>query len=328
MILSVLLVTALSGALTACTYMSTLEEVAIPAETPTESSPQRTTPVIEQTPVSPFEPILTPSFEPSAAWEKALVEYLEQFWPIFHNIRYVETARRSFWRSDWYDFVERYEGDALLLENSGYGYTYFYRDPITGERLAIDDVPYLSQRSGTWYDDNGESHTWLSTQIATHFNLFNFNNTDIPELVIYWSMPCPNNLPAQPATLHRFQNGAFEFAKELSMWESIGFYSTEDGRVFIEYQSTVAHMVDIRLMHLNDEIIIEPVLSTDGWTGTLYNHLSGEYFLRYDDGSMRWKGLSSTENKREEVLGISLMRIEPMKALQERFIELISVRFS
>ena len=269
--------------------------------------------------------------EPRVVWEEALVEYLEQFLPIFHNVRYEETVWRAWqldvsgWESDWSDFIEWYDGYWSLLENTGYGYTYFYRNPITGERLAVDDVPYLNQRSGTWYDNNGESRTWSITKIATRFELFDFDGTGIPELLIYWNWP--QDETAQSTTLHRFHNDTFEFVKDLSEWMWIGFYRADDDRIFIDYRSTVAHMLEMRLMYLNDEVTIKPALSTyGGWpAATLYNHLTGEYFLQYPDGSMQWKGLT-TENRREEMLGMSLTRIEPMKTLQAQLIELTSAR--
>ena len=267
--------------------------------------------------------------EARAVLEEALVEYLEQFLPIFHNVRYEETVWRAWqpdvsgWESDWSDFIEWYDGYWSLLESTGYGYTYFYRNPITGECLAVDDVPYLNRRSGTWYNHNGESRAWSTTEIATSFDLFDFDGDGIPELVIYWNWP--QDETAQSTTLHRFRNGKFEFVKELSQWMWIGFYRADDDRIFIDYRSTVAHMLEMRLMYLNDEITIKPALSTDGWTATLYNHLTGEYFLRYPDRSMRWEGLS-TENRREEMLGMSLTRIEPMKTLQAQLIELTSAR--
>ena len=259
--------------------------------------------------------------EPTTAWKEALEKYLTQFLPVFHNVRYEELSWWSGWISDWSDFVERCDGD--FWPNHGYGYTYHYRDPLMGERLVINDVPYLNQRSGSWYDDNGEIQFWSRTEIATGFELFDFDNTGIPELVIYWSVPTGE--PAQPATLHRFHNGAYEFVKEISSWELINFYRADNGMIFIDYISTVAHMLDVRLMQINDEIIITPVISTDGWTGTLYNHLTGERFLKYTDGSMRWEGLS-TENRqyrREEMLGMSLTIIEPLEVLQNQLIKSI-----
>ena len=311
--------------LVACNNPSAVPELQAPTELPPQEAPQ-----LPELPVPGVlelpEQIPAPPIDPTGVWGEALEEYLAQFLPIFHNARYrepVEWRPWKWWESDWEDFVEWHDGDWWLQENQGYGYTYFYRNPITGERILIDDVPYLNQRSGIWYDEDGENHVWSITEIATGFDVFYLDGSNIPYLVIYWDWPQGEG--AQSATLHRFQNGAFEFVKELSAGMSIGFYRAADGRLFIDYRSTVAHMLEMRLLHLNDEISIEPVLSTDGWTGTLYNHLTGEYFLQYADGSMRWEGLSPG-NRRENMLGMPLTQIEPLEDLKTQLIENISAQ--
>jgi len=242
-------------------------------------------------------------------WEIALAEYLAQFLPIFHNIRHVETEWWSGWVSDWDDFIE-------LLDVG-----YVYRNPITGERLTIDDVPFLNQRFDTWYDDDGERHTWSATEIATHFDLFDFDGSGIPALVIYWSSPHYEVI--HPVTLHHFRNGAFEFVDYLSTYRGVDFFRADDGRLLISYHSTVASMIDLRLLYLNNEITTEPALSTDGWTGTVHNHLTGEYFGR-DEPWGNFVGIGDADSLGEllvALLGFNVTRIEPLADLQEQFIK-------
>ena len=260
--------------------------------------------------------------ELSEDWEIVLAEYLAQFSPVFHDIRRVRIGMGLGWFSNWEDFIERID----ISENHRYGYTYIFRDPITGERLMIDDTPFLNQRSGIWYNDNGESQTWSRTEIAARFDLFDFDGSGIPYLVIYWHSP--DNEPIEAVTLHRFQNGAYEFVKELSTYRGISFFRADDGRLFISYHSTVAAMIDIRLLCLDDEITITPVLSTDSWTGTVHNYLTGEYFGR-DEPWGRILGIDNTDSWEEmlvELLGFSVTQIEPLTDLQARLIEYISAR--
>ena len=283
--------------------------------------------IIEPLPQTP------PPLASTMAWEEALVEYLAQFPPMFYNVRFRDEPWGSWWESDWRYFVEElvayWSDEWWQMENRGYSYTFIFRDPLTGERVAIGDVPYLNQRSGAWYDDYGMRHTWSRAEISVGFDLFDFEDTGIADLVIYWNISPQVTDPGMVVTLHRFYNGAFEFTSELSAWAGVEFYRADDGRLFIEYVSTVAHMIDLRLFHLDDEIAVEPALYTDGWTGTVYNRLTGEYFER-DESFMRFVELDLDEYTREALLGallgVSLTRIERMADLQEQLTELVSVR--
>jgi len=265
------------------------------------------------------------SSEQTEDWEVALVEYLAQFTPIFHNVRYIETEWGSWWSSDWEDFVEWVD----VFDGRGYGYSYIFRDPVTGERLMIDDTLFLNFLSGEWLDEEtGESQIWSRSEIATGFDLFDFDGSGIPHLIIYWSSP--NDEIAQSLTLHRFRNGTFEVGEDLEASMGASFLRSVYGdRLLISYGSTVASWIDIRLLHLNDEITTEPVLSTDGWTGMVHNHLTGEYFGR--DEPWGWfAGIydgDSWEEILDTLLGFLVTRIEPMSEMQARITELVSSRF-
>lgn len=251
-------------------------------------------------------------------WEDALVEYLAQFLPIFHDVGRVASRWWPFmwWESAWEEFVYRFVEwgtdefwEMLDRGDLGYEHEYIFQNSMTGERIFAPDVPYLR-----W---NG-----FRNEIAIGFNLFDLNDRGVPYLVVYWDSPY--NDPFQSATLHRFRDGNFEFVKELASGSWVSFYRGDDGGVFIDFMSTVAHMLDFRLMHLGDEIIITPVLSTDGWTGALYNHLTGEEVLRNEDDG-NWGELTS-ENRREGMLGMEFERIEPREDLRRQFTEIVSER--
>jgi len=294
-----------------------------PTPTPTVSPTPTSSP--SQTPTSTVPPL-----EPSEDWEIALVEFLMQFPPMFHNVRYEDHSWISYWISDWGDYVEElivyWSEEWHQAEQLGYGYSYIFRDIMTGERLIADDVAYLNQRSGKWLDDDGTQHTWSQVEIAGHFDLLDLDGSGIPVLIIYWT-PSPHDQPFGSTMLYHFNNGAFELGAVLSDWDSINFYRTEDGRVFVDRLSPVASMINMVLLHLSDEITTEPVLSTDGWTGTVHNHLTGEYFERYDGTHSELIGIEwrdSIEEFLSALIGEELMKIERMETVQIQFIEFVS----
>jgi len=312
--------------------------VELPFEIPIEPTVQETVePAMQETPQL-YESESVP-FEPTEDWEIALVGYLAQFTPMFHNVRFRDEPWGSWWESDWRDFVEELVDERSeewrQMENRGYGYTFIFHDSLTGERVAIDDVPYLNQRSGAWYDEHGVLHTWSRTEISTHFGLFDLDDTGIPALVIYWNISQQATNPGMTVTLHRFRNGEFEFVTTLSTWGGVGFYRADDGRLFIEYGSTVSQWLDLHIFHLDDEITTEPVLTTipstilfiDGGITKVHNHLTGEYveedelWARFvwidDDWSVSYEAFLG------EVLGIPLTRIERME-VQEQLTEFIA----
>jgi len=198
---------------------------------------------------------------------------------------------------------------------------------MTGERVTIGDVAYLNQRSGEWLDDDGTRHTWSQVEIAGSFNLFDLDGSGIPVVIINWT-PSPHDQPFGPAMLYRFNDGAFELGAVLYEWGGVNLYRTEDDRVFVERPSVVASMFDLGLLHLGDEITIEPALSTDGWTGTVHNHLTNEYFERYGDdpqGELIGIGMRySIEELLGALIGEELTKIERMETVQRQFVEFVS----
>jgi len=259
-------------------------------------------------------------------YKQPLIDYLAKFPPLFHNIRFIDEAWASWWQSDWQDFVEvlveERSDEWREMENHGYGYTFTFRDPLTGECVKIEDVAYLNWRSGG--DWARAEIDWARAEIATNFDLFDLDGTGTPALVIYWSISPANIEPGVAVTLHRFYNGSFRFVAELSEWAGVEFYRTEDGRLFIEYISTVASWISLYLLDLDDEVTIGSVLYTDGWTGNVYNRLTGEYFTRHEWwGSFVGIYEYSHEALLSALLGEPLTRIERMGDLQEQVIELV-----
>jgi hypothetical protein len=199
--------------------------------------------------------------------------------------------------------------------------------------LNIDETIFLHRHSWDWIDDDGREHQRTNTWIATGFQLFDLDNTGVPALVIYWSpsVLAVSEYPGQRLTLHLYDNGSFEFVEELSTFEGIGFYQDEEGRIFLDYISTVAHMVDLRLITFGDEIMIEPILSTSSSLPVVvYNHLTGEYTEgAYSNGGWfpRWRGHSYMHDDGfDEKLGLLLTRVEPRSDLVNQLMETISGR--
>ena len=263
-----------------------------------------------------------PPIDPTGVWGDALVEYLAQFLPIFHNVRLVNTGQGYWWRADWYDFIEHLPIAAEIPPNlpyGGYGYAFVFRDPMTGKRLAIEDTPFLNLRSGV--RDDGE--IWSRTEIALGFRLLFLNNSDIPELIINWAVP-PDAYRGGTATLHRFRDGAFEFVKELSTREGVGFYRADDGRVFIRYCGWILHRsgVNLHLIYFNDEIITEPALVTDWQTRTMHNFFTGETF----DRTPHWDISEPADEILGYYLGMPLSSVVTPENLRNQIMEQVSAR--
>ena len=264
------------------------------------------------------------------SWEAALEEYLEQYYPIFHHPEYRESDwGNNWWRSDWYDFIEFLvdeEGSKIgETEAHNYGITYRFRNPTTYEYLNIDETPFLHQSSWVRIDADGREHHGSMTWVANRFQLFDLDNTGIPALAIYWS-PSRHAITTSPehrVTLHLYCNGSYEFVADLSH-SGVGFLRDEEGRIFLSMGSPVAHMVDLRLIELGDEIVIEPILSTSGSMPVIvYNHLTGEY-----SEGVHFPGWRDREGYGyDEKLGLFLTRIEPQSDLVNQLMEIISERF-
>lgn len=269
--------------------------------------------------LQPYEPVtLPPLIEPLPHWANPLVEYLSQFPPLFRNIGFREETWGSWWQSDWQDFVEvlvEHGSDEWReMENHGYGYTFIFSDPLTGERIAIDDATYLDRIAGG-----------SGAKIAYGFGLFDLEDSGMPTLVIYWTRSPDSLYPGVIITMHRYNNGTFEFATQLSWWEGIEFYRCDNGRLFIEYISTVAHMIDLRLLHIDEIITTEAVLRTCGYsgpTGNVYNLLTDEYFAR-DVSLWAYFDVDSHAELLGALLGTPLTKIERMDDIQEQITNLI-----
>ena len=283
-----------------------------------------------------------PPVDPTGVWGGALEEYLAQYLPIFHNARHIEGVFDSIWLGNWSDFVERLPDDSGgRIWPQVYGTYFVFSDPMTGQRIEIDDAPFLTQRSGVLYDFYGVECIWTEVYIAHYFRLLYLDDSGIPYLVINWAVaPCVH-YPGNLTTLHRFRDGAFEFVDDLSLWGGISFYRAEDGRLFIFHGSTVAGWIDLRSFRINDNgrIASAPALSIDGWPGTIINHLTGDEFLRYcpETNSMisreygeYWENLGCARTfvqaQLSYYLGVPITRIDTQENVQEDLMERISRR--
>ena len=262
--------------------------------------------------------------DPTGVWGDALEEYLAQFLPIFHNARYEEWTWLSWWKSDGFDFIEWLPNISNTQSlDSEYGITFHFRNPMTSERILIDDVPFLTQRSGQslWHDDRA----WTRVFIAHRFNLYLLDETDIPVLIIRWALAPYYFYPGELITLHRFQDGEFVFVQDLSMWESVDFLRDEGGRLFIEYRTTVGPYVDLRLMHINEEITTEPALFAEGW-GLVRNYFTGEEFYESCPDRRQLQSFETHDERLEYLLGIPLTRVEHLACITRQLMEQISAR--
>ena len=283
----------------------------------------------------PEEIIPVPPIDPTGVWGGALEDYLAQFLSLFHNAgdRDSPGDLAGWGDADWWDFVEILPDDPDLPRTfeAEYETNFVFRNPITAERLEGFDIPYLARRSVSAQEHDGTIRSWTIALIATHFELFFLDDTDIPILLIHWNTPIWL-IPEWPITLHRFRDGSFEPVETFYLQSSVSFYRSEHLGLLIEYHSVAAHMIDLRLLHLCDEITTVPVLSTSGGRpATVLNHLTGEEFpIFYPDGGFiqreYWLGERFPENRLEYYLGVPITRVEPHDTMHEQLMERVSQR--
>ena len=300
------------------------------------------TPVVEASELPTYEPLRqqvgsypAPPVDPTGVWGDALEEYLAQFLSLFHNAE--DRDSPGDWArwgdADWWDFVEVLPDDPDLprIFWAEYETNFVFRNPITAERLEGFDIPYLARHSVSMREYDGTIRSWTISLIATHFELFFLDDTDIPTLLIHWNTPIWL-VPEWQITLHRFRDGSFEHVENLSLQANVSFHRAEDSRLFIEYHSVVARMIDLRLLYLYDEITTTPVLSTNGDRHeAIRNHLTGEEFLIfYPDGGFiqreYWASERFGEARLEYYLGVPITRIEPLYTMHEQLMERVSQR--
>jgi len=172
-----------------------------------------------------------------------------------------------------------------------------------------------------------------NNEMAVNFELFDLEDNGVPTLIIHWREP--NSDVDSFANMYLYRNGVYEFATELpvSVWAGYSFYlphlfyRADDGRVFLEHFPTYAAIIDLRLIHFNGEITIEPVLSTppdDPSSWGTFNHLTGEYFTNDE----AWDLNLSQQGRLERLLGFELSHIEPMHDLRARLNEIMAERLS
>jgi len=310
----------LLAAVAACSPYVPFERIYPNVTTPNDVGQVTPPPHITEPPrvtTPPEPPPLPPEFNPTEDWEIALVEYLSQYTPIFRNARFYENF--NWWGNDW----EHYVYWITNPESSGYGYNFIFRDPDSGERLNADDTLFIRSNISYWYDEYDMRHEFLSMSIATGFELVKLDESGVPMLIIHWEIQFAMD-PGGPSTLHRFQNGTFEYVQTLSEWDSVYFLTASDGRTFLAIQSTVAFMPNILLLYLNDNVTVEQVVSSCGYTGTITNHLTGAYWERGEYGGFpeELRDLDR-EEYHNTLIGTPVTAIDPSHSLRNQLMEYI-----
>ena len=146
-----------------------LEQVSEPVPKPEPESVPEESPNITEPDVPSWE---TPLDAPS--WEVALEEFLSEFLPIFTpgTVAPYSWVEWLWEVGGWGHFVREYTFEDEL----GYARTGFYlADPMTGETVDADDVPYAFTPEG-----------WTAIFIATDFYLHDIDGDGIPALLIRW----------------------------------------------------------------------------------------------------------------------------------------------
>ena len=265
-------------------------------------------------------------------WETALEDFLVEFLPFFTDSATIahEFAGNQYEPAGviigqhfgWERFVQR--GD---YEEWEYPLAYTFHDPVTGNRVMTEEVPYLmSQIQMHWRNE-----VWDTPAIATGFALYDLDDDGIPEVLISWEMEFGfgSGDGGYPITIHQFVNGSYELAGWL--WGPSVFYRDSSGRPIIYWLSWTDGFMESDFIAFNDGgIEFEPIIERiDG--DIFYNHIINEnVYVSLDDvfhyawGSDNADVLSTTtiHGMPDEVLTI----IEPMAELQESITETLTQR--
>jgi len=159
-----------TGLLAACSAPPAPEDDAEPTMETEAPEPE---PASEPAPEPASEPPYIPALAPDApSWEVALDEFLREFLPIFTPGTLVPYSWVDWeWEvGGWGHFVREYtfedEREHTLTD-------YYLADPVTGETVDADDVPW-------------QYEAWATTFIATDFYLHDIDGDGIPTLLIRW----------------------------------------------------------------------------------------------------------------------------------------------
>lgn len=159
------------------------------------------TPMPEEVLPVPYVPVEPEPDVPS--WEVALEEFLSEFLPVFTagTVEEMEWGQRG--SSGWRRFLREYTFvDEAFPNQELFGF--YFADPVTGEMVDSDTVPYIMMLQGELEDGD----EWSAEYIATDFFLYDMEQGDAPVLLIRWS-----SVPGDPfgfESAFRYTNGTYE----------------------------------------------------------------------------------------------------------------------
>ena len=251
-------------------------------------------------------------------WEDALEELLSKFLPLF-------TTPAGIWGMNGVDqFVNP---EDIFPWITGETDSLTFHDPVSGQAICPDTVPFLRSTIYEWYDES-----WTFYSIASHFALYDLDGDGIPELVLYWESEIGwygSGDGASDREIFRYIDGYFVSIGKLTGFAWHIFLQDEDGSPLVFWYGVDGfHGVDFIVID-EDGLRFEPLITfvdyTADWDMEFQNHVSGEHFvLTWDDIGGIWASLDLEAIPIPGSPGETWERMPRLLALEDSFTESVT----
>lgn len=256
-------------------------------------------------------------------WEVALEDFLSEFLPFFTS----PTTMWDDWEvGGWKRFVRPYRDD-LWFE---YGTEFAFYDPVTGNRVQIDDVPYLRQEIPHIASRHPEFGSWgAQVTIATDFTLYDLDSNGIPDVLISWESDVgwfASGDGGWELTVHRYIDGTYELVG--GIWGPYALY-LDDNRepIFLRFTYNAGFMDADSIVFNDRRMDLVPIIERIEWE-RFYSHQIDEYVAidPFQFPVSDWWEAFPTTIAVPGVPDGTWILIEQMAELQERLTETITQR--
>ena len=232
----------------------------VPSNDDITATQEQTTAYPEETTV---EAPSCPEPEISDSVRAALEDFLGEMLPVFMR-------NGQGWRS----FVQ------IHCHEDRWGHypeAFTYQDPITGQRVHINDMPYLTMielRDGR-----------TLPAIATDFWLYDLDENDIPVLVVSWHTHKLGIADNWHIRFYRYINGSYQLAGNFQA--PFTLYRDQHGRMVAGIWTYDRLMRLDFIAFYDGELVREPIIEKLNWP-YWQNHLTGEQIFELEDTALHY----------------------------------------